>query len=145
MRVKTGVTTIIVLTIEFCLSALAVAAPPTFTISGVVQTAEGVGVEGVNVVPDGGIPATATAADGSYSITVPNHWDGTVTISKTGWLITPESNTYTNVVEDKLNENYTAYQPKISGRVTKSDGTPLEGATVTASNGGGTDTTDASG
>ncbi len=120
-------------------------APPTHTISGFVLDGGAVGVEGVDVAGDNGATSTVTGADGSYSIIVPNHWDGTVTVSKTGWLITPPSTTYSNVSGDIAGEDYTAYQPMISGTVTKADGTPLEGATVTADNGGGSDTTDAAG
>ncbi|MHC4952132.1 MAG: carboxypeptidase-like regulatory domain-containing protein [Planctomycetota bacterium] len=145
MRVKTGVWGIFIFTVCVCLSALSVAAPPTHVISGVVATADGAGVEGVDVIGDNGAGSATTAADGSYSITVPNHWTGTITVSKTGWLITPPSNTYTKVSADTPAQNYTAFQPKISGTVTKSDGIPLEGATVTANNGGGTDTTNVSG
>jgi hypothetical protein len=62
-----------------CLFAsVSMAAPPTHTISGTVATTGGTGVEGVDVVGDNGATATVTAADGTYSITVPNHWDGTV-------------------------------------------------------------------
>lgn len=127
------------------LCADAEAVPPTWVISGVVETAAGTGVEGVDVVGDNGATSAVTAADGSYSITVPNHWDGTVTVSKAGWLITPVSKSYSNVRSDFTGENYTAYQPCISGVVTKADGTPLEGVNITADNSGGVDTTDGDG
>ncbi|MBW8036680.1 MAG: hypothetical protein FVQ79_13910, partial [Planctomycetes bacterium] len=94
---------------------------------------------------DNGAGSTVTSADGAYSITVPNHWDGTVTVSKAGWLITPASKAYTKVSADITNENYIAYQPKISGIVTRSDSTPLAGAAVSAENGGGSGTTDING
>ncbi|MCK5602118.1 hypothetical protein KAR91_09620, partial [Candidatus Pacearchaeota archaeon] len=128
-----------------CLCTVAIAVPPTHTISGFVLTGSGSGIEGINVAGNNGATSTLTGADGSYSITVSNHWDGTVTVSKTGWLITPASKTYTNVSADIPNENYTAYQPKISGFVRKSDATPLAGASVTADNGGGSGTSDAAG
>ena len=127
------------------ISTCALAAPPTHTISGVVATAGGTGVAGVDVGGDNGATSVVTAADGSYSIIVANHWDGTVIVSKTGWLITPPSNTYTNVSADIASQNYTGFQPKISGYVKKSDDTPLPGATVTTNNDGGSDTTDAGG
>jgi len=123
----------------------ALAAPPTHTISGVVATSGGVGVEGVEVAGDNGGGSTVTGADGIYSIIVPNHWGGTVTVSKTGWLITPPSKIYSNVSGDIVGEDYIAYQPKISGTVKKADGTPLAGAVVAGDNGGGSDTTDAAG
>jgi hypothetical protein len=145
MRVKPVAVFIAFVGVLACLCSPALAAPPTHTISGVVATADGTGVEGVDVAGDNGATSAVTVADGSYSITVSNHWDGTVTVSKAGWLITPPSNTYTNVSDDIPGQNYTAYQPKISGYVTKSDGTPLPGSTVTANNGGGNATTDATG
>ncbi|MCD6175561.1 MAG: hypothetical protein J7K65_07340 [Planctomycetes bacterium] len=92
----------------FCLCTVAIAAPPTWTVSGVVATADGTGVAGVDVVGDNGARVVVTDADGTYSVIVPNHWDGTVTVSKTGWLITPPSNTYTNVNADVPHQNYTA-------------------------------------
>ena len=145
MRRKQGRVLIAFVGIFVCFSAHVTAAPPTHVISGIVATADGTGVEGVDVVGDNGAGSAITAVDGSYSIVVPNHWDGTVTVSKTGWLITPPSNTYTKVSADTPAQNYTAYQPKNSGLITKSDGTPLAGASVNANNGGGADTTDASG
>jgi len=117
---------------------------PTFTISGYVQTSGGAEVEGVNVAGDNGAGSAVTAADGAYSITVPNHWSGTITVNKSGWLITPASKIYNRVHADIANENYTAYQPKISGYVKKTDSTVLSGATVSAS-GGATTTTNTSG
>ncbi|HEG43842.1 MAG TPA: carboxypeptidase regulatory-like domain-containing protein, partial [Phycisphaerales bacterium] len=131
--------------LSICICSVAIAAPPTRTISGFVLTGSGSGVEGVTVAGDNGATSTVTGADGSYSITVKKQWRGTVTVSKTGWLITPPSKTYSKVRTDIPNENYTAYQPKISGYVTKQDSTPLAGASVTANNGGGSATTNATG
>ena len=125
----------------FCASGFGA---PTFTISGVVATGAGVGVEGVSVVGNNGATSAVTGADGSYSITVSNQWDGTVSVSKAGWLITPSSKSYTRVRANIANENYIAYQPNISGYVRKADGTALSGASVSAS-GAGSTTTNASG
>jgi hypothetical protein len=125
-------------------SCNAFGAPPQFVISGYVQTNSGVGVEGVNVIGDNGASSTVTEADGSYSITVPNHWSGTITVSKAGWLITPVSKSYSRVSANIANENYIAYQPKISGYVKRTNGTALSGATVSAS-GAASTTTNASG
>jgi hypothetical protein len=141
MRVKS----IAVLIAIAFFSANVVAAPPTYIIHGSIATAEGIGVEDVDIVPDGGIEPTVTAADGTYSITVPKRWTGTVTVNKSGWLITPATQNYPPVDTDYVGENYTAFQPKISGYVKKQDGTPLEEVTVTANNGGDSDTTDSNG
>ncbi len=120
------------------------AAPSTSLISGVVATSNGVGIEGVDVVGDNGAGSSVTTADGAYSIVVPNNWNGTISVSKTGWLITPATKTYSNVRVDTPNENYIAYQPIISGYAQKADGTGLSGAVVSGS-GAGSVTTTASG
>ena len=105
---------------------------PTFTISGYVQTSGGAGVSGVNVSGNNEATSTVTATDGSYSITVPNHWSGMITVTKAGWLITPASKIYSNVRANITNENYIAYQPKISGYVKTNSGAGISGVTVTA-------------
>ncbi|MHC4952200.1 MAG: hypothetical protein ACYTEU_14645, partial [Planctomycetota bacterium] len=144
MRRKQGSVLIAFVGIFVCFSA-PVLAGPTKTISGVVATDAGVGLEGASVVGNNGATSAVTAADGSYTITVSNNWTGTIAASKAGWLITPVSKAYTSVKADLIGENFLAYQPKISGIVTQSDGTPLAGAVVSADNGGGSDTTDATG
>ncbi len=126
-------------------AGVANSAPPTHTISGFVLDGWGAGVGGVDVVGDNGAVAVVTGADGAYLVTVSNHWDGTITVSKTSWLITPASKTYNNVSGDIAGEDYAAYQPTISGTVKKADGTPLAGAIVAGNNGGGSDTTDTAG
>lgn len=145
MRLKQLRVSVLFTLLLVCISSLTFAAPPTWTISGVVTTADGKGVGGVVVVGDNGATSALTTSDGSYSIVVSNHWDGTVIPSKAGWLITPPLNTYTNISNDIPAQNYTAYQPKISGIASKSDGTPLTGATITANNGGGNTTTNLDG
>jgi hypothetical protein len=108
---------------------------PQSSISGYVEANGGTGVEGVSISCGNGGGSAVTAADGSYSVTVPNNWSGTVTASKAGWLISPASNTYSNVHGELANQNYTAYQPKISGRVASNTGGAIPNATVSASGG----------
>jgi hypothetical protein len=71
-----------------------------FTISG------NAGVAGATLNYSGG----STTADGSgnYALQVPSGWAGTVTPSKTGYVFSPSSKTYSNVVADQAGENYTA-------------------------------------
>jgi hypothetical protein len=128
-----------------CLCAVAGAAPAQHSISGYVQTGAGIGVEGVDVIGDNGAGSAVTGADGSYSVTVPNNWRGSIAVSKGGWLITPASRAYDKVRVDIINDNYIAYQPKISGYVTNSNGTGVAGVMISANNGGGSDTTDING
>jgi hypothetical protein len=119
--------------------------PPTHIISGFVMDGGGAGVGGVDVVGDNGAGSAVTGGDGAYSIVVSNHWDGTITVSKAGWLITPASKTYNNVSDDIAGQDYIAYQPTISGYVKDSGSAGIEGVLVSADNGGGSDTTDATG
>lgn len=103
-----------------CANGRGVCALLTFTIGGFVLTGEGVGVGGVDVAGNNGASSAVTAADGAYSITVPNHWSGTIAAAKPGWLITPPSKTYTSVSADIAGENYTA---EYWGITVKKDGT----------------------
>ena len=57
---------------------------------------------------DGTLKTVTSASDGSYSLLVPYGWSGTVTPSKAGYAFTPENRTYTNLVADAANEDYSA-------------------------------------
>ena len=144
MRDKTG-WVFMSLAVIFCVFGAVCSAASSHVISGVVTTGDGAPLGAADVAGDNGAPSTVTDADGMYSIIVQKHWSGTVTVSKTGWRITPGSIAYNDVAADIPNQDHTAWQPTISGTVHKSDGTPLAGATVTANNGGGSATTDATG
>lgn len=79
------------------------ATPITFTISG------NAGVAGATLSYTDGTPKTATASgSGNYSFAVSYNWSGAVTPSLTGYNFTPSYRTYTNVLSDKTNQNYTA-------------------------------------
>jgi hypothetical protein len=78
------------------------ATPNTFTISGTA------GVAGVTLSYTDGTEKTATSgAGGSYSFTVSSNWSGTVTPTKSGYTFSPVSRPYSNVLEDKTNQDYT--------------------------------------
>ncbi len=59
---------------------------------------------------DGGPQSATSALDGSYSITVPYNWSGTVAISKTGYSFAPVSKSYTFVISDQTGQDYIATQ-----------------------------------
>jgi uncharacterized repeat protein (TIGR01451 family) len=74
------------------------------------------GVGGAILSYTDGIPMTVTAdSSGAYSLTVAFGWNGTVTPSKTGYIFTPDSRSYTNVTSDLTAENYTAISPPKPG------------------------------
>ena len=58
---------------------------------------------------DGTPKATIADGTGAYSITVPSSWSGTVTPSFNGYTFSPWSKTYTNVVSDLTNQDYSAF------------------------------------
>lgn len=72
----------------------------TFTISGSVG-ADGVVMQGLPGNP-------VTSGGGLYKVEVPYGWSGTVTPTKEGHEFTPSSNEYSDVMEPRTNENYTA-------------------------------------
>ena len=103
---------------------------------------------GLSGVVMNGLPGNPTTDDsGNYSATVEYGWSGTVTPTKAGYAFSSSSRTYTNVISDQADHNYTAtaITPAISGTVETSDGTGIAVVTITFSNGGGTTTTDSSG
>ncbi len=88
------------------------AAAITYTISG------NTGVGGATLSWTDGTAKTATAdGSGNYSFTVSYYWSGSVTPSLTGYTFSPASKTYTNVLANQTNQNYTALVP-ISGNTT---------------------------
>jgi len=95
-----------------------------------------------------GVPGRAvqSANDGSYSVSVPWGWNGTITPSKVGYEFNPSSIPYTNVMASEMNRSYTATLLKrtISGTILSDKGQPVEGILVT-SDLNLTATTDASG
>jgi len=116
----------------------------TYIISGYVKTADAVGMAGVTASAGAGVGPTVTDGSGYYELTVPGGWTGTVTPAKPDWGFTPTSWPYTNVTSDQTNQDYTGFQPTISGYVTDG-GSGVEGVTVSGNNGGGSDVTDSSG
>lgn len=82
----------------------------------------------------GGIASTDD--DGYYNHAVRKGWSGTVTPSKIGYTFSPTSEKYNMVKEDIPHQYFKATHanPIISGTVTKADGTPVPGVTLTFSN-----------
>jgi hypothetical protein len=74
---------------------------PLYSISG------NAGVAGVSLSYTGSSPVT-DASDGSYTITIPSGWSGTVTPSKTGYTFAPANRTYANLLANMAGEGYTA-------------------------------------
>jgi len=114
-------------------------------ISGYVKDGSGTGIDGVVVSADNGGGSDTTDATGYYELVIPYDWSGTVTSTKIGWLLIPLNRLYDHVIEDRPNQDYTAFQPVISGYITEDGGAGVEGVIVSADNGGGSDTTDSSG
>jgi len=81
---------------------------------------------------DGTLKTVTADGTGAYSITVPLNWSGTVTPSKSGYLFSPKSATFSNLTATQTIQNFTAITAfTISGNVSISgvtlgyiDGTP---------------------
>jgi hypothetical protein len=77
--------------------------------NGPVSISGNAGVAGATLrYMDGVAKTVITNGTGSYSLTVPSGWSGTVTPSKTGVIFTPASRSYTNVTANKTDQNYSA-------------------------------------
>ena len=103
---------------------------------------------GVTIALTGSKIATATtAADGSYSFTVPAEGNYAVTPSKALYAFAPQVQTFDNLSGDKTADfAATLLRHTLSGRVTKPDGSALAGATLSLTGSQtGTTTSDAQG
>ncbi|MHC4867991.1 MAG: carboxypeptidase-like regulatory domain-containing protein, partial [Planctomycetota bacterium] len=114
-------------------------------ISGYVTDGAGIAMPGVTVSANNSGTTAVTDANGYYQVTVFYGWSGKVTPSPTAWGFDPASRSYNNVIADQTNQDYTAFQPTISGQVWDRTASVMAGVTVSADNGGTSDTTDAGG
>jgi parallel beta-helix repeat protein len=82
--------------------------PATVSINVTAYVISGnAGVAGATLSYTDGTPKTVTAdGSGLYSFQVPTGWSGTVTPSKAGYTFSPASMTYTNVLADQTQQNY---------------------------------------
>ena len=102
----------------------------TMTLSGNVRTSGGTGISGVVM---GGFPNSPTTdANGYYSDTVSYGWSGTGTPNKSGYTFSPPSLSYSNVVSNQTNQNYTATLQTftISGYVKTSGSAGISGVVM---------------
>jgi hypothetical protein len=118
----------------------------TYTISGTVT--DGVNpIQGVTITFSHDSHTETTAADGTFAYAVPYNTTTTITPSHTGYSgWNPPSRTINNITADAPNQDFqgTINNYTISGTVT--DGTnPIQGATITFSHNGHTETTAADG
>ena len=105
------------------------------------------GQAGVGGVAIKGLPGNpVTDENGFYRATVDYGWSGTVMPVKGGYTFTPPSKTYAKVVSDLTNQNYAAKLLMLTiSDVVMIGRTPIQGVSVSANNGGGSDTTDSQG
>ena len=103
-------------------------------ITGTVVDSLGVAIPAATLTASTGHTA-ATNASGVYSFYLPAPFTGTVTPSKSGYVFTPSTTTYTAQAADISGQNYTAGAViTVSGRVTL-NALGLAGATATFSTG----------
>ena len=75
-------------------------------IAGTVRTAGGTGLANVTI---GGLPASpVTPASGAYSNPVSPGWSGTATPTAATYTFSPSSRSYTSVMANQFNQDYTA-------------------------------------
>ena len=106
------------------------------------------GVADVTLSYTDGIAKTAISDSScNYSIAVSYNWSGAVTPSMTGYMFSPTSRIYSNVIVNQTGQDYTAIPITcvISGSVKTSSGYAISEISISFSNGGGTATTDSSG
>jgi hypothetical protein len=122
--------------------------PANPIISGYVKTSSGSGISDVTMTFNNGGGTTTTNTSGYYSNSVAYGWSGSVTPSKTGYTFSPTNRSYSAVIANQSNQDYTGTPPSnpiISGYVQTSSGIGISNVTMTFSNGGGATTTNTSG
>ncbi len=101
-----------------------------YTISGYIKTSGGAAIPGVTM---NGLPgAPITNASGYYSTVVSCGFSGTATPSLQGYIFSPASISYSNVISDQTSQNYTGITGAltISGYVRTAGGAAIEGVTM---------------
>jgi len=117
-------------------------------ISGkVTKSGTRTGVAGVTITFSGSIGTAITDVGGNYCMSVPYKWSGTATASFGSGGFAKPTILYRSLTSARTGQNYIwSPPPMISGKVTKSGTSKgVAGVTITASNGGATTITDASG
>jgi hypothetical protein len=79
-----------------------------YTISGHIQNECNVPVEGVLVDANNGGSQDTTDVNGFYKVWVDYNWSGTVTPGKANYTFDPNSRAYAYVLDDVVDQNYTA-------------------------------------
>ena len=70
------------------------------------------GIAGTTLSYTDGVAKTATSeASGNYTLNVSSGWSGTVTPSLSGYIFSPTSKTYSNVIANQTLQNYNATVP----------------------------------
>jgi hypothetical protein len=96
----------------------------TFSISGYIKNILGIPAEGVSVTAQNGGGTDTTDANGFYKVGVDYNWSGTVTPGKAEYTMVPAKMIYTNVLSDRLNQDYLAvniYDLDCNGSIGNSD------------------------
>ncbi len=110
--------------------------------SGSVTISGNAGIAGAMLgYVDGTLKTVTAQPDGSYQITVPYNWSGTVTPSLSGYGFNPGSRSYANLQTDLTSQDYTAVTAWFGGVQIQADqnvaviGRPQIGGQVMAFNG----------
>jgi hypothetical protein len=80
----------------------------TYTITGCIKNSCEVPIEAVLVDANNGGGEDTADSNGFYELWVDYNWSGTVTPSKANYTFEPNSNAYTYVLDDVVDQNYTA-------------------------------------
>jgi len=120
--------------------------PPTYSITGTINDADGNGLDGVTVTLTGDASdSTTTSGGGAYEFTGLSAGSYTVTPTKAGLTFNPTSAAVTITTADKTATTMASVWA-ITGTINDSAGAGLSGVTVTLSgDASATDTTDGSG
>jgi hypothetical protein len=103
-----------------------------FTITGYIKDPNGKPISNVEVIFSNYSGTAITDENGFYSHDVDYHWTGTISPQKSGVYFTPASRSFTDVITNHSNNDFTAQERKysISGTITDQDNNALSSVTL---------------
>ena len=99
-----------------CILSLVIVSGASATlITGRIATSIGKPVASAGITATNGGGSTTSGSDGIYSLTITSGWSGVVSVTKSGYILTPGARKYTSVTTDRTAQDYVATPEPVGG------------------------------
>ncbi|MDM8537498.1 M12 family metallo-peptidase, partial [Desulfobacterales bacterium HSG17] len=118
-----------------------------YSISGYIKDSNAKAINGATVTFSNSGGSAITNSTGYYNNLVDSGWSGSVTPVMNGYSFNPPNRSYSNIVSDRTEQNFSGTMARysVSGYIRDSNNNGISGVTLNFSNGGDSITTDNSG